>query len=91
MNGFSPFYSFAPFLFALAPVVLLLVLWTLLVKGYALWTAAKSNQKWWFIALLVVNTLGILELVYLIWFSPEDSNRLHTTKTSPAAPSSPQG
>jgi methionyl-tRNA synthetase len=35
------------------------------LKGYALWTAAKRDEKWWFIILLVVNTVGILELIYL--------------------------
>jgi methionyl-tRNA synthetase len=35
------------------------------LKGYALWHAAKRDEKWWFIILLVVNTLGILELIYL--------------------------
>lgn len=35
------------------------------LKGYALWTAAKRDEKWWFIVMLVINTLGILELIYL--------------------------
>ena len=47
-------------LFALVLLVAVIVL-----KGYALWTAAKRNEKWWFIILLIVNTGGILELVYL--------------------------
>ncbi len=37
----------------------------LALKGYSLWTAAKRDEKWWFIILLVVNTVGILELIYL--------------------------
>jgi hypothetical protein len=37
------------------------------LKGYALWNAAKRNEKWWFIIILVLNTLGILELIYLIF------------------------
>lgn len=39
----------------------------ILLKGYALWNAAKRDEMWWFIALLVVNTAGILELIYLIF------------------------
>lgn len=35
------------------------------LKGYSLWTAAKRDEKWWFIILLVINTMGILELIYL--------------------------
>ncbi len=48
---------------------LLALLWTIAIKGYALWTAAKRNEKWWFIALLIINTFGILEVVYLIFFA----------------------
>lgn len=50
-------------------VVLLLVLWTLPWKGVALWKAAKNSHKWWFIVLLVANTLGILEILYILVFS----------------------
>lgn len=42
-----------------------LMLWTLPWKGWALWIAAKNNHKWWFIALLLVNTLAILEIIYI--------------------------
>lgn len=37
----------------------------IVLKGYALWKAAKRDEKWWFIILLIINTLGILELIYL--------------------------
>ncbi len=50
------------------PLVLALALWTIAIKGYALWHAAKADHKVWFVAILLVNTLGILELVYLIGF-----------------------
>ena len=43
----------------------LIILWTLPWKGVALWRAAHRNEKWWFIVLLVVNTLAILEILYL--------------------------
>ncbi len=44
-------------------------LWTLLWKGVALWKAARLGEKWWFIALLIVNTLGLLEILYIFVFS----------------------
>lgn len=60
---------FAPHVAALfIPLILAVILWTVVLKGYALWSAARREQKGWFIALLVINTAGILELVYLIWF-----------------------
>ena len=46
----------------------LLSLWTLVVKGFALWYAARNHQRRWFIVLLILNTFGLLELAYLIWF-----------------------
>jgi len=52
------------------PLVLLpLVAWSLFWKGLALWRAAKDNQQYWFIVILIVNTLGVLEIVYLFWFA----------------------
>lgn len=51
----------------LSVLFLLALLWTVAIKGYALWHAAKRGEKWWFIALLVVNTFGILELAYLFF------------------------
>jgi hypothetical protein len=49
-------------------LIVLLILWALPWKGVALWKAAKNNHKWWFIALLVINTLGILEILYIFVF-----------------------
>ena len=43
------------------------------VKGFALWRAAQLAQKKWFIALLIINTFGILELVYLFFISKKYS------------------
>jgi hypothetical protein len=39
--------------------------WSIVWKGLALWRAAHKEQKWWFMAFLVINTLGILEIIYL--------------------------
>jgi hypothetical protein len=38
----------------------------LVLRGFALWRAARRGQKVWFIALLVVNSLGILPGIYLM-------------------------
>ncbi len=47
------------------PVVILLVLWSVFWKGLALWHSARRSQPWWFVIMLVVNTVGILEIIYL--------------------------
>lgn len=47
----------------------LLLLWTLVWKGFALYRAGANRSPGWFVALLVFNTLGILEILYLFVFS----------------------
>jgi len=46
-----------------------LLVWSIAWKGLALWNASKNDQKNWFIAILVINTIGILEIVYLFGFA----------------------
>ena len=80
-TGFgSPFAS--GFMLALMPFLVLAAAWTIVIKGYALWHAARNGQKWWFIALLVINTLGILEVIYLVWFRPTSSHKRASTVSS---------
>lgn len=56
----------------ISPQLIFLSFWSLLWKGIALWRAAKNNQRNWYILLLVLNTLGIAELIYLTWFAKKD-------------------
>jgi len=51
------------------PILILILVWTLPWKGIALWKAARNSHKGWFIALLVVNTLAILEIIYIFYFA----------------------
>ena len=46
-----------------------LVIWSLIWKGWALWKAARAGSKPWFVVLLVINTVGILEILYIFVFS----------------------
>ena len=46
-------------------IFLLIIIWVLTWKGIALWMSAKRDQKNWFVALLVLNTLGVLEILYI--------------------------
>lgn len=45
-----------------------LLIWELVWKGIALWKAAKNNQFNWFITLLILNTVGILPIIYIQFF-----------------------
>lgn len=46
----------------------LIIAWSLLWKALALWHAARNNQLAWYIWLVIINTAGILEIIYLIFF-----------------------
>ncbi|MCU0641406.1 MAG: DUF5652 family protein [Candidatus Margulisbacteria bacterium] len=48
-------------------LIILVLAWSLYWKGKALWQAARHEQRGWFIAILIINTVGLLELTYL-WF-----------------------
>jgi hypothetical protein len=53
----------------MSSLLLLVYLWTLPWKAWALWIAARKGQRVWFAVLLVVNTLAILEILYIFVFS----------------------
>jgi len=48
---------------------IILSIWSLTWKGFALWNASKKNSTIWFIVLLIFNTFGILEILYIYVFS----------------------
>lgn len=48
--------------------ILPLALWSMVWKGLALWKAARNTHKAWFVVLLVVNTCGILDILYYYVF-----------------------
>jgi methionyl-tRNA synthetase len=53
-------------------VIVLFLLWSLPWKGLALWKSARRGQLGWFVVLLFVNTLAILDIIYLMFFSGND-------------------
>lgn len=49
------------------PMIFIAVIaWSILWKGLALWRAARLKHLGWYIALLIVNTVGIFEIIYLL-------------------------
>ncbi len=45
-----------------------LILLDLILKGFALWKSGRNNQPYWFVFLLIINSAGILPVIYLIFF-----------------------
>ena len=47
-------------------IIIPLAIWSLFWKALALWHSARRGNAIWFVVLLLVNTLGILDIIYLI-------------------------
>ena len=47
-------------------VVVILALWESVWKIIALWKAGRNNQLGWFICIALINTVGILPIVYIL-------------------------
>ena len=39
-----------------------------IAKGFGLWAAAHNKQRNWFIAILIMNSAGLLPAIYLKYF-----------------------
>lgn len=57
------------------PIFYLLIAWSIIWKGIALWHSARNKQLGWYIAILIVNAVGILEIIYLLFFRKEKNEK----------------
>jgi len=53
-----------------------LSIWSLIWKGFAMWHSSQRKEKAWFIVFLIVNTFGLLEILYLFVFSRPKKEKL---------------
>ena len=60
----------------------LLLIWTLVWKGLALWRSARNNSPIWFVVLLVVNTVGILDILYYFFFATMGKSKRDLSESS---------
>jgi len=56
-------------------LIVLFAFWEVIWKGFALWHSARNKQLVWFIIILIVNTVGILPIIYLIFARPKKKNQ----------------
>jgi hypothetical protein len=66
---------------ALAPALPFLIAWEAFWKGLALWHSARREQAAWFVVLIVVNTAGILPIIYLFAVARLKVSKLFSKKT----------
>lgn len=69
---------FPPWLLMFIPVIIVLAIWDGVWKLIAMWKSARHGQLAWFICLAIFNTIGILPILYILFFQ----------KTTPSAPAS---
>ena len=56
--------------FLSSAVLVPLVVWSAIWKGIALWKAARRDQLGWYIALLIINSVGVLPIIYIFLVAP---------------------
>lgn len=78
-RDYSPFALPVGIGFAL----ILLIIWSAIWKSIALWKAARNNHLGWYIALLFINTAGILEIIYILNFSKKPASDLPQPPITP--------
>ncbi|OGN02805.1 MAG: hypothetical protein A3G02_02060 [Candidatus Yanofskybacteria bacterium RIFCSPLOWO2_12_FULL_44_13b] len=66
--------------------IAIIAIWSLVWKGMALWKAARLGHKGWFVALLIINTAGILDILYIYVFSKKSSMPTASPSAPPAGP-----
>ena len=54
-------------------LIAVIAIWDMIWKGFALWRASKNNDQNWFIAMIVINSVGILPIIYLLMHKPDSS------------------
>ena len=63
MDIFQQFQETAePFM----PLIIIVIIWEAIWKLIAMWKAARKNHLVWFICLALINTAGILPIIYLL-------------------------
>ncbi|MEK6923245.1 MAG: DUF5652 family protein [Nanoarchaeota archaeon] len=47
------------------PVIVITIVWDLFWKAWGLWISSQRKEKIWFVLILIINSAGILPIIYL--------------------------
>ncbi len=50
----------------LMPALIILMIWETVWKLIALWRAGRNNHLVWFVCIALINTVGVLPIVYIL-------------------------
>jgi hypothetical protein len=59
---------------------IIILVWSNIWKFIAMWKAGRNNSLGWFIIFALVNTVGILEILYIFVFSKKKKNNFRERK-----------
>lgn len=62
-------------------LIMIVVVWSLIWKGIALWKSSKRDHITWFVVFLIIHTFGVLEILYIYLFSKirlDERPRVHS-------------
>ena len=62
-------------------LIAIILIWSLVWKLLALWKSARNKHLAWFIVMAVINTVGILPILYIFVFSKLKYKPIKATKT----------
>lgn len=65
-----------PLLVTFIVVIILLAIWDGVWKLIAMWKSARNNELAWFICLAVFNTIGILPILYILFFQKTETGMI---------------
>jgi hypothetical protein len=57
----------------LIPLIIIVAIWDTIWKLIAMWKAARNKHLAWFICIFIINTIGILPIIYILMYK-EKSN-----------------
>jgi len=63
------------FVWGLIPFLVIFIVLDVVLRGFALWRSSKRDEKGWFVALLVINSIGIFPLIYLLTHPEKKSKK----------------
>lgn len=66
--------------FVNSPFFYLVLIWSLVWKSLALWKSARNKHLVWFIFILIINSIGILSIIYLIIYRKKKKITMKTKK-----------
>lgn len=65
-------------------LLVVMFIWSSVWKFLALWKSARKNNVAWFIVFALVNTIGVLEILYIYIFSERtNKSSIKSKQTKP--------